>query len=163
MELHNAMAKHLRDYLEEMRISTRLGDLMMSTPPENVRWLTDAEQDELGLPGADPVDDEVTTAQNAEYYRLTSAEFRSRNTTALKECETLIRESVAAPQDHEKGQRFLACIDRAILRLPPAEVSARYGVAEASCPVFMDKCWQAIVVDGLTARGESPNRTDPGR
>lgn len=149
-----AVTGELRSYFEEMNVSLVLVELLMNTPPEKVRWLSEKEQYEYGLV-EDPVADEIDVARAAAYYRLTSAEYRKRYNEALDRCDTVLREVARTdPRVVDPDpSRLNICLDSVILRLDSIEVSRRHGAAESVCPQSLhNECWQSIVVDGKRKR-----------
>lgn len=81
-----AVLKQLREYLEEMSVSVALVDLMEGIPPEEIRYLTESEQQQYGLLGSDPAWNEKQVARQASFYGLTSAELRRRDAMANTRC-----------------------------------------------------------------------------
>lgn len=146
------MASDLRRYLEEMNATPALADLMISTTPEAVKWLTEADLEKYGLLGSDPIEDEISTAEMASYFKLTSAEYRQRQEGALQACLPLLRGRPPAnlhrTTDEKSRDPFLICVDAEILLQARAEVARRYERARSRCVEYRDACWQAIVVAG---------------
>jgi hypothetical protein len=75
----------LHAYFAEMRIPETLADLMASTPPEEMKILSEAEI-KLYFPETDPVADEEFVASQADEYGITRGEVRRRNARAAVEC-----------------------------------------------------------------------------
>jgi len=153
------MDAEIRRYLQEMNISQALADIMMATPPEMVRWLSDDEQQQLRIAGADAIEEEIEIAKKAAYYRMSSAEYRQGWQRVLARCRP------------EHSPEYLDCIDSAVLGIPLPEIKARKARAKAVCsrvahrsttfddgnPTWeakakevRDACGQEIVVGGKT-------------
>ena len=79
----------IKVYLDEMNVSPRLLDIMLSVLPENMRTLTTSELLELRIIGVDANFDERQVAKEAWIYGLTSAEFRKRRSIFLNTCPPL--------------------------------------------------------------------------
>lgn len=73
-------------YLQEMRVSTTLGDVMFAIPPEKLGLLS-PEEIRLLLPVLDPVWDESTTARRAAIYGTDGEGYRRQAALASWECE----------------------------------------------------------------------------
>ena len=85
--------RDLRQYAAEMNISPRLIDDMLSIPPEQIHWVS--SEDELqnyGLGFLDPVYAETISITEAKKYKISPAEYRSRNTKALSACRKLLND-----------------------------------------------------------------------
>lgn len=95
----------ISDYIEEMNVSPRLLDVMLSTPPEKTRALTQKELIDLRLEGIDPDFEERETAQEAYMYGVDSAQLRRGKSQAERLCK------VGAPN-------FEECKTAAILQIP---------------------------------------------
>jgi hypothetical protein len=112
--------RDIREYLQEMNVSPMLGDLMIATPPEKVRWLTYDEQEDLRIAGDDPIADEIEIARMATYYRMSSVEYRKAHERTRARCE------VADPD-------YMACCDAAVLGISLPESRARRDLAKTVC------------------------------
>jgi hypothetical protein len=75
----------LNAYLAEMHVPTLLADMMLATPPEEIRMLT---ADELGImfPARDPSWDEITVARRAGFQNVSSLAYRSSQFQAIQSC-----------------------------------------------------------------------------
>jgi ATP-dependent protease ClpP protease subunit len=150
--------RDIREYLHEMNVSDTLGDVMMATAPEKVKWLTYEEQGSLRVGGTDPIVEEIEIAAEATYYRMPSAEFRQARQRAEHRCK---------PGEPD----FRVCYDAAVLEIALPESRARHDLAKAVClkvaahrirfddqsPTTFEKldasaeaCRQAVIVDGYT-------------
>jgi hypothetical protein len=143
------MTAELRQYLDEMNVSAALADAMISTAPEQVKWLSYEDLEGYGLTG-DPIEEEVSVAEQASYYKLTSAEYRERQANALQACDALLRARppfFQTPSEKSWNPVFI-CLDAEILQRPRAEITQRYEKARSMCLSFRDSCWQDIMVNG---------------
>lgn len=78
--------RQVRDFIDEMDVSQNLLDVMLSVPPETIRYLTDDELQRFRLSEDDATWDEKQVAMKAEIYKLSSAEFRRRNAVYVERC-----------------------------------------------------------------------------
>jgi hypothetical protein len=76
----------IRTYLRDVDVSLSLVDMMEGTPPERIRYLTDAEMDEMRLHGEDSSFNERTTAEEASIYGISSLQYRQRISEANAKC-----------------------------------------------------------------------------
>jgi hypothetical protein len=95
----------ISDYIEEMNVSPRLLDVMLSTPPEKTRALTKSELIDLRLEGIDPDFEEREIAQEAYIYGVDSAQLRRGKSQAKRMCEM-------------DASDFEECKTAAILQIP---------------------------------------------
>ncbi len=80
------MRKQITDYLNEMDISRQVSELMYALPPETMRWLSYDEATKMGIIGKDTTWDELETANTADIYGLSSAQYRAREAASEKLC-----------------------------------------------------------------------------
>jgi hypothetical protein len=85
-KLRKQMISKMKAYAEEMDLSDRLIDDMMSIPPERVKILSLDELDNYRLSGTDASFDEKRTNDQAQFYGITSAELRKREMEAERRC-----------------------------------------------------------------------------
>jgi len=76
----------IRTYLNEMDVSTKLLDEMLSIPPEKIKILTKEEKSLYRLEGYDANYDEFTNARSARVYGMTPPEFRAKDAQVTKIC-----------------------------------------------------------------------------
>jgi hypothetical protein len=76
----------LRRYAAEMNLSPRLIDDMLTTPPEQVKWLSEQDLQNYGLGFLDPVYVETVSIVESKRYNITASEYRRRNSAALTAC-----------------------------------------------------------------------------
>jgi len=78
------MTNQIKEYLDFMDINTSLIDLMMATPPEQMKILSSEEIDFYRISGDDPNHEEKKIAERAALYGTTSAVMRKRDLNAAK-------------------------------------------------------------------------------
>jgi len=81
-----AMLDELRAYFHEMNVAERLANEMLKTSPREMRYLSPAEQDSFGLVIFDPVDQELSTLEEAKELGIDRAEYYRRQNVTLKYC-----------------------------------------------------------------------------
>jgi hypothetical protein len=99
------MQAAVRKYVEEMGITDSFFERMYNTDPSNIEILR-GDQSQKIVPLRDPVYDETITANGAQWYGLTTSEYRKRVLMASSSCpvvEWLCRESMMwgiSPEDY---------------------------------------------------------------
>jgi len=83
------LLKEIRTYLTEVDVPLHLLDEMLSIPPEDLKILSYEELSRYRLSGDDPTYNEKETAELADRYGITSAEYRKRKAVANLECARL--------------------------------------------------------------------------
>jgi len=116
----------IRKFLVDMDVSTTLLDMMLMVRPEEIRYLTREQLAQMRLSGNDANWDEMTTARQASFYGLTSAEYRSRDAKAKARCDL-------AGSSIEDVIRYQACQDAIILGISAAEAQKRRSVMGTRC------------------------------
>ncbi len=107
----NALKQRVVKYLDDMDIAPELASLMDATPPEEMRYLTKQELARFRITGRDPTYDEREIASAAEFYKLTSAEYRARVVAANLLCNSI---DISKPVSH--GLREMADCTERVLR-----------------------------------------------
>lgn len=103
----------IRTYLNEMDVSTKLLDDMLSIPPEKIKILTKEEKSLYRLEGYDANYDEFTNARSARVYGMTPSEFRAKDAQVTKIC-------------HENSEKiFGICYLTRLLGISKEEAQAR--------------------------------------
>jgi hypothetical protein len=87
-EDYQQMLGLIRDYLTSLNVSPRVYDIMVSTPPASIRVFMagEAENQELGIEGTDPVWEERMADVNAARFHITKQEFYERDPLAQEAC-----------------------------------------------------------------------------
>jgi ATP-dependent protease ClpP protease subunit len=104
-----ALNASLRAYLEEMNVSTALLDAMNAVPSDQIRWVTPAEVNSLGLLDVDPVYEEFTDGKQAAKMGISRTEYLGRKAQFKEQCQA--RFGYWQPE-------FCACVDRVKFRGP---------------------------------------------
>jgi ATP-dependent protease ClpP protease subunit len=86
--LRKQMISRMKAYADEMDLSDRLIDDMMSTPPERIKILSLTELDQYRLSGVDASFDEKRTNNYAQEIGISSSELRKRSSEADKYCNS---------------------------------------------------------------------------
>ncbi len=84
--VYESMLHDMRAYLHEMNVSEQLTDEMLKVPSTSVRYLSDVEQDQLGLVISDPVENEISDVEQAQELGISRSELMRRQMLLMKEC-----------------------------------------------------------------------------
>lgn len=87
-DLRKQMISRMKVYADEMDLSERLIDEMMSIPPEQIKILSPVELKQYRLSGVDASFDEKRTNNFAQEIGITSSELRKRTSEADKRCDS---------------------------------------------------------------------------
>jgi hypothetical protein len=110
----------IREYLLYVDIPLSLLDAMLSTPPEKIKYLGDSELDFYRLSGTDPSFEEYRVAQQANFYGLSSAQYRANDALVTKKCT--------------KNNLFdVECYTAGMLQITVTELRKRQEIAEKKC------------------------------
>lgn len=139
--IRDRMTDSIRTYLADMDIAATLLDAMLAVPPEEMRWLSAAALSSYRLTGTDPTYDERNTAWHADYYGITSAEYRRREANMLSRCTQTTYD------------QFKNCREPFLWNLPPTTYQARKDKMEATCGALSDRnakdsCRRRIMLGG---------------
>jgi ATP-dependent protease ClpP protease subunit len=121
-KLRKKIMSKMKVYAEEMDLSDRLIDDMMSIPPERVKILSLDELDNYRLSGTDASFDEKRTNDLAQLYGITSAELRKRDMEAERRC--------GRPR---VDQRWTQCRQAVIWNISEAEYVRKQNMVAARC------------------------------
>lgn len=88
---YGSFLQHLREYIEEMNVSSRIFDVIRTTPPLEMAWFGPDRDDltalrKLGLHGEDPIWIEAGESRAAAAYGISIKELFGRETLAEQEC-----------------------------------------------------------------------------
>ncbi|MDO9489850.1 MAG: hypothetical protein Q7J32_15860 [Sphingomonadaceae bacterium] len=83
---YGSMLRDMKAYLHEVNVSEQLADEMLKVPPTSVRYLSNVEQDQLGLVIIDPVENEISDLEQAHKLGISRAELMRRQVLLMKEC-----------------------------------------------------------------------------
>lgn len=104
-----AMNASMRAYFEEMNVSPALLDAMTAIPSDQIRWITPAEVNHLGLLDIDPAYEEYSDGKQAAKLGISRAEYLGRKAEFKSQCQAKF--SYLQPE-------FCACVDRVKFRAP---------------------------------------------
>jgi hypothetical protein len=80
----DAIEREVKAYLTQVNVPSLLYDKMFRVSPQNVRYLSATELEELGLASADPYYEEAANAEMAAKLGISKTEFLSRKAAAEK-------------------------------------------------------------------------------
>ncbi len=103
------LARRVKSYLEEMAIPDQLYDEMMRVDPEDVRWLSTKEQNELGILGIDPAYGDSQDSRDAAARGISKLEWLRRKVLVRQFCAPIISETDWHRID--AGQKLNECIN----------------------------------------------------
>jgi ATP-dependent protease ClpP protease subunit len=112
--------KELTEYFEEMDIPFSLIDEMISIPPNEMKILTEAEVKKFRLNDADANYEEKEIATIAKIYRMTSSEYRKRNSEATTKCNIM-------------NSEFIYCYNSLMLNMPLNVYKEKFNLYKDSC------------------------------
>ena len=92
-----------------MNVSTGLLDAMNAVPSDQIRWVTPAEVNRLGLLDVDPVYEEYTDGKQAAKMGISRTEYLGRKAQFKEQCQANF--GYWQPE-------FCACVDRVKFREP---------------------------------------------
>jgi hypothetical protein len=88
--LYAATLSDLRSYFREMNVSEQLADAMLRIDPEHMRFLDERALVNYGLTETDPVEQETSDLQEAQYFGLDRSRYIERKHLAAKLCPRAI-------------------------------------------------------------------------
>ena len=122
------MLTEITKYFRDMDIGSSLADEMMSIPPEKMKILSQSQLEKYRLSGTDAAYDEKNTAEFANLWNISSAEFRKRDLASESRCGT------KAPPDKQKWREFQICLWSVMLDIPRARAEQKVDTWINSCP-----------------------------
>ena len=131
----------IRDYFELMDIDPSLTEIMMQTPPEEIKILTKEELMRYRLSVDDANYDEKETAKQAKFYNITSGEYRKRNSSLNAKCGDSF------------SMNFSTCMESVLLNISTEEAARRQEKIRSLCreiPKYDDKvsCVKKYLIEG---------------
>lgn len=87
---YRKMLARISKFLGDVDVPIRLAEMMISTPPEQMRLLSETELSELMLEGTDPAFDEQKIAVAAKLLGITSVEYRKRQARSKLLCTPML-------------------------------------------------------------------------
>jgi hypothetical protein len=88
--LYAATLSELRSYFREMNVSEQLADAMLRIEPEHIKFLDDRALANYGLTETDPVEQEMSDLQEAQYFGLDRSQYIERKQLAAKLCPSTL-------------------------------------------------------------------------
>ena len=119
-KIRKKKTKELTEYFEEMDIPFSLIDEMMSIPPNEMKILSETEVKKFRLNDADANYEEKETATFASIYKMTSSEYRKRDSEASSKCKVLSSE-------------YSFCYNSSMLNMPLSTYKEKYNIYKDSC------------------------------
>jgi hypothetical protein len=113
----DALNLKIRKYLEKIDVSPALLDDSLGIEPEKIKILSPSELEKYRLTGTDASYDELVKAKAADFWNMTSSEYRSRKSSAISQCQHLALSKI----DYE----YTDCIDAKFLRISLKEATQR--------------------------------------
>jgi hypothetical protein len=132
-KMRKEINQQIRIYLDEMDVSATLLDKMLSTPPDQMRYLDHAELAELRLSIDDANFEEKMIAEKAAMYRLTSSEYRARNSEAKLICE-------------KYAPRQIACDKKRCLKMGVTAIDCEKQVCLSYAPWLQGECQKSVLL-----------------
>lgn len=132
-DLRKQMISRMKVYADEMDLSERLIDEMMSIPPEQIKILSEAELVQYRLSGVDASFDEKRTNNFAQEIGISSSELRKRTTEADKRCDSQF--TYTRP---ENVKRWNQCRQAIIWNISEAELIRRERLIADKCSGMQD-------------------------
>jgi hypothetical protein len=142
--MRDSLSQRIKSYLNYMDVPESLLDEMLSYPPEKLKVLSAQDLIKFRLTGADATQDEIDTASQANFYNLTSAEYRKRYEEASAKCSYLFSTNTSA-------EKIIKCFQPTVLKISESEFNKRYSKANSTCVssniTERTKCRKSILVE----------------
>jgi hypothetical protein len=136
------MNARIKSYLNYVDVPSSLLDDMLAYPPEDIKILSYEELLKYRLTGKDATKDEVDTAEIANFYNLSSAEYRRRSQIFEKRCVGLV--------DPSNASRAQVCLYSVMLNVSESEVELRLAKARKNCLHLTDQkftaCFRSTII-----------------
>ena len=140
----DTMNSQIREYLNKMDVSIAVLDESLGIEPEKIRLLSRLELERYRLTGSDPSFDERKIAKVADFYNMTSSEYRSRRSSAVSQCQHLAFSKIA--------YEYIDCTDAKFLGITVKEATRRRNRASNLCSGANDsallECRKKVLVFG---------------
>jgi hypothetical protein len=157
-----AMLGDVRNYVEEMGVTSEFANVMVNTPPSEVR-VYHHEIHSL-VPETDPLFDEVKVARQARRYGITTDEYRRREQVTAEFCDIEDLER-RGPGDVDPVALFLGCRELMYRGISQAEYQADSKAAWERCAgrakETLGACWLEVILEPAPRRGEPATRAEP--
>ena len=116
--LRDSLNQRIKSFLNYVDVPESLLEEMLAYPPEKMKVLSEQDLIKFRLTGVDATQDEIDTANQANFYNLTSAEMRIRWGEATAKCSYPM---IANPN----GEKISKCLDTWILKISDSEWEKR--------------------------------------
>jgi len=143
--MRDSINKRIKNYLIYVDVPEYLLDEMLAIPPEKMKILSENELIKFRLQGKDGTQDEVETAKSANFYNLTSSEYRKRQSDSVSKCQHSL--------DMKNGSsNYIRCNYSVILKISENESQVRLNKADSFCSTIKNideklACVKRIVVE----------------
>jgi hypothetical protein len=138
------MRSAVKKYVEEMGITDSFFERMFNTDPSDIEILG-SDQSEKIVPASDPLYDEISTAESAKRYGLTTSEFRKRN-ALTRSCW----DSTPGIPEYED------CREPIMWGLSLEDYRSRFATVEAKCGGLSDSEMQTMSATPIKDRQALP-------
>ena len=112
--------KAIEDYFRQVDIPISLLDLMLSIPPEKMKFLSESELELYRLTGVDANHDESEVGRMAKLYGLSSSAFRAKDAKLSVACK-------------QNGSFDIDCYQSRMLDISISEMKRRTEIADKLC------------------------------
>jgi len=142
--MRDSLTQRIKSFLNYVDVPESLLEEMLAYPPEKLKVLSEQDLIKFRLTGTDATQDEIDTASQANFYNLTSAEYRKRYEDAYAKCSPFINVNTSA-------EKIVKCIKSSILKISDSEFEKRISKINSLC-VSPDntekyKCRRSILVE----------------
>jgi ATP-dependent protease ClpP protease subunit len=124
--------ERIKTYLTEMDIPSSLLDLMMTTPPNEIKYLNYEEIKNFRLHGDDPSWEEKRNAILASHYGLTSSEYRKLDAIASETCKDMYI-------DNPTGEKAMNCHFAILFQISIQKFNRKFPSAQEQCLVLKEE------------------------
>ncbi len=123
--MREALNVRIKSFLKFVDVPETLLDEMLAYPPEKIKILSEDELTRFRLNGKDATQDELDVANSANFFNLSSSEYRRRWDESFASCSHLIRSA--------SGENVIRCIHSKILKISESEYERRMSRATKNC------------------------------
>jgi hypothetical protein len=128
-KLRDGINQRIKNYLNYVDVPETLLEEMLAHLPENIKLLSNQDLVRFRLIGKDATQDEIDTANIANHYNLSSAEYRRRMSNFETKCPNLFL-------NDQLTARAQFCMYSVILNITEAEVERRMSKVKSNCSSF---------------------------
>jgi len=128
------MNQQIKLYLNFVDVPENLLDEMLAYPPESIKILSNNDLLKFRLVGVDATKDELNVAEYAEFFNISSAEYRKRYAAVKKNCYALLGDNM---------EKYLSCHDSLMLNIPVSLVEQRKAKVKFACSSLLGDQFKA--------------------